>query len=327
MTSRYLLSLVLALNCALESQAEQRTAREWLDAMNGAFRDLNYDGIFSYYGGSDLTSLRIVHVVVNGVERERLVHLNGAPREIIRKGQSVACILQPGDDILELESSIPAGPFAQAFSRRFDAVAEHYEIAAYGTGRIAGRPAVRIGVSARDEDRYGFRLWLDEGTGLLLRSELLDTDGSQLEVFQFTHLVVGDVDVGAVESESVDGSAVVSHLELDETPLVAQTSVPWHAAWVPRGFVMSSADIRRNSSRKAVNTLMYTDGLAAFSIFIESMPKQGAGMMESRAGGTVVVTDTAEDRDGLDYLVTVVGEVPLMTARKVAGAIAYRTRP
>lgn len=303
--------------------SSDRTPGEWLDAMNESFRYLDYDGVFSYYGGTDLSSLRIVHIVDNGVERERLVHLNGAPREIIRTGPDVTCILQPGDEILELESTIPAGPFAQAFTRRFDAVAAHYEIAAYGTGRIADRSAVRIGVNPKDGDRYGYRLWLDQETALLLRSEMQDVDGRQLEVFQFTQVKVGDIDRSAVESQSQVGSAVVTHLTRESAdPQVQVTTVPWHARWVPAGFTMSSADIR-HANRKAVNTLMYSDGLAAFSVFIESMPERGAGMMESRTGGTVVVTYVKDDPSGVDHLITVVGEVPTRTAHKIAQAVAY----
>ena len=101
--------------------------------------------------------------------------------------------------------------------------------------------------------------------------------------------------------------------------------MPWYAEWVPAGFVMSSADIRRNGDQrqKAVNTLMYTDGLAAFSVFIESMPADSSGMMESRTGGTVLVTHAVEGAGGADHLVTVVGEVPTHTAWKIARAIAY----
>ena len=88
----------------------------WLADMNRAFSELSYDGIFTYFSGDDLDTLRVVHMVVAEVQRERLVHLNGAPREIVRTGEEVACILMPGDELLELEGSIPSGPFARAFA-------------------------------------------------------------------------------------------------------------------------------------------------------------------------------------------------------------------
>ncbi len=86
--------------------------------------------------------------MTNGVQRERLVHLNGAPREIVRTGDEVECILQPGDEILALESSIPAGPFARAFSRAFEDVSDHYTLSLHGMDRVANRAAIRLGGDA-----------------------------------------------------------------------------------------------------------------------------------------------------------------------------------
>src|SRR5690606_26788326 len=115
----------LTVACAQPVQAAD-SPREWLDEMNRAFSALSYDGIFSYFGGEDLASLRVVHMVIDGEQRERMVHLNGAPREIVRKGDEVACIVMPGDALLELEESIPSGPFARAFVRRYDRISENY---------------------------------------------------------------------------------------------------------------------------------------------------------------------------------------------------------
>ena len=87
-----------------------------------AFMDLNYDGVFSYFTGQDVATLRIVHMVVDGEQRERLVHLNGVPREIIRRGDEVTRVLMPGDNLVELSRGIASGPFARAFTAPFDRV-------------------------------------------------------------------------------------------------------------------------------------------------------------------------------------------------------------
>ena len=185
-----------------------------LQQMNTAFASLSYDGVFSYYTGGDLASLRVVHKVIDGVQRERLVHLNGAPREIVRRGEEVACIVMPGDDLIALEKSIPAGPFARAFVREFDRIADTYSVGTYGEGRVAGRIATRIAVSPKDRHRYGYRLWLDKETALLLRSELVDHDGNKLEIFMFNQVRMGDdVDDASLDPDDAQGS-MVSHLTL-----------------------------------------------------------------------------------------------------------------
>ncbi len=300
-------------------RAEENDPRVWLEAMNRAFADLAYDGTFSYFGGNDLASLRVVHKVVDGQQRERLVHLNGAPREIVRYGEEVACIVMPGDALLELEASIPAGPFARAFVRGFERVDSYYSLAFAGNDRIAGRSAVRIDVTPVDADRYGYRLWLDLENRMLLRSELMDQQHRRLEIFQFSSIVFGDAVDSALLERNEDAQAMVSHMTLGAPaqPLRG-ADVPWQAAWLPTGFHMSAADLRRLPSQlKAVHTLVYTDGIAAFSVFIEAMPEAGAGSMHTRVGATVSVNRRVSDPSGVEHLVTLVGELPDDTAKRI----------
>jgi sigma-E factor negative regulatory protein RseB len=310
--------------CALG--AAERTAEQWLDLMNHAFMEASYDGIFSYYSGNDLSTLRVIHTVSDGVQRERLIHLNGAPREIVRTGDKVACILQPGDEILALESSIPSGPFARAFAKTFEGASDHYRMSLHGVDRVASREAVRVAVMPRDAERYGFRLWIDRESGLLLRSELIDARGTKLEIFQFATLKVGGtISELDLTPDTRDGT-LTSRMELG----AAQTLPPpqlveWQAGWVPDGFTMASSDIRRTpSTSQAVNTMMYSDGLAAFSIFIEAMPEAGAANLISRSGATVAVTLTVNGGTVQgNHLVTVVGEIPTATAQKIALSIRH----
>ncbi len=315
--------------CALlagPASAEERTPAQWLDMMNRAFLEASYDGIFSYFSGDDLSTLRVVHTVTNGVQRERLVHLNGAPREIVRTGDEVACILRPGDEILALESSIPSGPFARAFSRAFEGVSDNYTMSLHGTDRVANRDAIRLAVMPRDAQRYGFRLWLDQSTGLLLRSELVDMTGTKLEIFQFATLKVGGLISEQDLAPESGAGALTSHMSLESATPAARRKVNWHAEWVPDGFTMASWDIRRTpSSLKSVDTLMYSDGLATFSVFIEDMPESGASQLVSRSGATVAVSKVVAGRpeETAQHLVTVVGEIPTATAQRIAQSIRY----
>ncbi len=304
--------------------------RRWLTDMNRAFTELSYDGIFSFYSGSDLASVRIVHMLVDGEQRERLIHLTGAPREFIRRGEEVDCILMPGDDLLALESSIPTGPFARAFVRRYDNISEYYALSFSGEDRIAGRLTVRLAITPLDENRYGYRLWLDKVTRLLLQSELVDHEGTKLEIFQFSQLKLGsEVTPAALEPEKLQG-ARISHLSLATTATLPVTKprVSWELRWLPAGFEMSATEVRSTPSKlKSVNTMMYTDGLAAFSVFIEDMPPAGAASMVSRNGATVAVTHLTQGPQANNFLVTLVGELPTPTAQRIAQSIQFITAP
>ncbi len=322
--SIFSLWLCLASTSLVTNQVWANEAEKLLMRMDKAFVELSYDGVFTYFSGGDLTSLRVVHKQIDGVQRERLVHLNGAPREIIRHGGNVDCIVMPGDDLAALEQSIPAGPFTRAFVRQFDRLSDTYSVEQFGEGRVANRMATRIVVRPLDKHRYGYRLWLDQNTALLLRSELIDHAGNRLEIFQFTHLIIGD----AVRDEDLEASehsgSMVNHLRLE--PLqnglpVKQTAMDWNLGWVPPGFEMATADIRRKpASVENVSSLMYSDGLATFSVFIEPMPKHGAASMVSMNGATVAITRRV-DSGQVFHLATLVGEIPEATGQQIIRSI------
>ena len=344
------LSLGLAANAAERSP---KTPADWLRAMDHAFRELDYDGVFSYYtanraqhvvvsqsqsqdrrerslgygvgyrSATRLATFRVIHKVVDGVEHERILHLNGPPREILRVGDEVVGLLPPGDDFA-LDGA-DGGSYTRVFARRFEEVPDSYKVEFAGNDRVAARSAVRLLVMPKDANRFGFRLWLDAETGLLLRSELHDVEGAHLEIFQFAAVRIGD-GVKNADLEPATGKAVRRELsspratQRRQTPAAAATL--WRAGWVPSGFRMAKANVSQRRSAASVNTLLFTDGLAAFSIFIETMPAAGAGSVVSRNGATVLLTHALRGGGG-DHLVTVVGEVPVATARRVASSI-YR---
>lgn len=322
---------LVALSALIYPLSSAADAASLLMKMNNAFSEQDYDGVFTYISGDEVSSIRVVHKVVNGQQRERLVHMNGAPREILRKGEEVVCIVMPGDDLAVLEQSIPSGPFARAFVREFERLGNTYSLAEMGEGRVAGRIAYRVSVAPRDLHRYGYRLWLDAENHLLLRSQLIDKDGRRLEEFLFSTISFGDaVSDGALQSSEMAGS-MISHLTL-KNPNVAQIvqadtptkRTDWRITWVPPGFEMASADIRRKpDSGGFVDSMIYSDGLATFSVFLEPMPARGAARMTSRNGATLAVARGIMGSER-SYLATLVGEIPEATGTKIIESIQAR---
>ena len=309
--------------------AQDRTPEQWLDAMHQAFHRLGYDGVFMYRGGSGSSMLRIVHLNVDGVTRVRLVHLNGTPREVIRIGGHVIRMVPPNDETLDVGGGVPVSPWERAVAPSFKAAERHYRIHIDGEHRIAGRRAVHIMLRPSDEDRFGHRLWLDRDTGLLLRSELHDADGDSLEEFQFASLVVGEgIPESALEPEP--GESWIRDPLTDESAEIPATPIPmtpieWHAGWVPDGFEMAYAEIcDLRGSGEAVIAMMWSDGLAAFHVFVESAPAGNAGGLVARDGATVMVTHTVRPPQADPHLVTVVGEVPTTTAWRIARSVYYQ---
>ncbi|MDA0272596.1 MAG: hypothetical protein O3C68_05025, partial [Proteobacteria bacterium] len=63
----------------------------WLEKMGRALRSENYAGNFTYIRGSHFDNVRIVHVVDQGRELERLYNLNGDVRELYREDGVAYC--------------------------------------------------------------------------------------------------------------------------------------------------------------------------------------------------------------------------------------------
>ena len=319
---------------AAGGRADGARAQAWLERMGQAFATETYDGVFTFLRGKQMSSLRVSHAVIDGVQHERLTHLDGTAREIIRVGGALTCVLMPGDELEGLTDSVPSGPLAGTFARDFSGVSEQYRLRMEGVGRVAGRNARQMSVKPMDSDRYGYALWLDETTGLLLKSEMLDQAGAPLEVFQFGQLRIGPAllasdFVPAAHARQVvinnaptrEKAARLPHSEGNG----AAARTAWTADWLPAGFTMASSDVRRSPRRAdTINTMMYSDGLAVLSVFVEALPKGTRSSAETRAmreGATIAMSLDVADKSGKPYLVTVVGEIPDGTAARVLHSV------
>lgn len=332
-----------ATHCAFaEERDAPTTPTEWLHAMDNAFRNLNYDGVFEYSIASHsqiriqeqrgdrafsitadvarditLASFRIVHMVIDDVEHERIAHLGGPQREILRTGAQVSYIAPQDGKSFVLEADMRPGPYPRLFMRSED-LAANYRFRISGRQVVIGRPAVCLEVHPLDANRFGYLLWLDEATGLLLRSELRDASGTYLEAVQFVSLKVGEaVTEDALQPEMPDAE-VRPAVEFDEAPQVPSVRADWAIGWVPEGFQIADAGTH-GAANKGVH-VMFSDGLATVSVFVEPATRSPTGGVFSRRGATVLLSHDLTGERG-DYLVTVVGEVPPETAQRIAASV------
>lgn len=310
-----LFALLASAGVALPAYAEHSEAHQWLDRMSHALRETSYDGVFVYEQGNTMHSLRIVHAVKDGIEQERLVSLDGEPHEVIRKGHEISCI-HPGDEKMRLDHAVPAGPFAQRFLGEEVGALKAYQPQMGNPVRVAGHEAVTVILKSLDEWRYSHRLALDKATGLLLRSEIMDAAGRVLERFQFTSLTIGAVDVTALQP-SFAGQLVPHHMH-DAGDVAVATAHDWVLEWVPDEFTLAMSDVNRSLGNQT-GVQMYTDGLAVFSVFVEPV-KDDAPEVVMQHGATVVYSRTIT-LDEQPHSVTVVGEVPVLAARRLAAAV------
>ncbi len=286
------------------------TAADWLSRMATALREQSYQGIFTYMRGGQFESMHIAHKFEDGQEIERMFQLNGETLEILRKGDEVVCRHEDSGHV-DLQHHVPMGPFSNAFNESLSAYQDLYRFSLHGEGRIAGRTAVKLAISPSNDDRYGYRLWLDKETGLLLQSHMIDVDKKRVrEIFQFSSIEIGE-DVESAELVSSLGESSVQHRLAGEVlgmPPGDAVKPLWRVAWLPNGF----QPVEVTGS----NRLHFTDGIATFSVFIDRGSSAELPDLATQVGGTVVISRHLNGGN-----ITVVGEVPIRTARKVAESV------
>ena len=161
-----------------------------LKAMHSAGRQLNYQGTFVYVNNGKMESMRIYHRVDEKGDHDRMVHLNGSTREVIRDGDKVTCILSDKKSVHVSKLDNGAQHILSALPSNFSEFTQYYTFALAGQDRVAGRATKVVHVNPRDKFRYGYRFWLDAENGLLLKSQVLTVDGVPIEQLMFTSIEV-----------------------------------------------------------------------------------------------------------------------------------------
>lgn len=302
-----LLTLLLSGWFVVPAHADE--AQDWLQCLGQAEQQQSFQGTFVYERNGSFSTHNIWHRVQDGKVRERLVQLDGSAQEVVRVDGRTQCVSGM------LVAGLGDTPDSAARSLDPQKLKNWYDLAVIGKSRVAGRQAVIVSVTPRDQHRYGFELHLDRETGLPLKSLLLNDKGQLLERFQFTRLDTADVPEDAELRPSADCKPVT--LDSDKASAV-KTAQSWHSDWLPPGFELTSSSARKDPETKAlVNSLLYDDGLARFSVFLE--PLNGATVTDTRTqlGPTVAVSRRLTTPDG-EMMVTVVGEIPIGTAERIA---------
>jgi sigma-E factor negative regulatory protein RseB len=309
-------SIVALLSSAgVGGRAGAQEAHEWLARMNRAVGELNYRGTFTHVLGETAETLYIVHRNDNGQNGERILSLDGAGREIVRQGDRVQGIL-PDQRIVLFETRSDVSPLVSALPMTTAELDPHYEITLGGTALVAERTVQVLEITPRDEFRYGYKLWLDRETAMPLQSQLVDEQGQVVEQIVFREIEV-PADVAAAELEpTIDITGFAALRAPESTPLAAE--IPWRAAAVPGGFELSVATQSPIAgSDTPVEHLVYSDGLATVSVFIEDpQTKAQVGEGFSNVGSKNAFSLTVRGRK-----VTAIGEVPRQTVRTIASSL------
>jgi sigma-E factor negative regulatory protein RseB len=290
------------------------TPEQWLEKMQRASIEESYQGTFVFSRGEMSSSMSIVHRYHEGEEQELLKQLDGEMGEIVRQGNQVMCVF-PDNRVVELEKTKHSNKIVQSFSN-FLPNQTNYRLQLIGECRLVERPCIKLAIKAVDTHRFSYALWLDKQTGLLLKSVLKNSDGLSLEQFQYTSISfpdkISDTSLEPMNSGSLVKHVMIPHVKKDVT---WPSEINWKSEWVPPGFLPVNSNEQQGG-----NVLIFSDGLANFSVFIEKIEVDMMPEGASQVGATVAYTQTFTFKSH-QYSVTVIGEIPAMTAMLVAESV------
>jgi sigma-E factor negative regulatory protein RseB len=317
---RVLVFVLLVLPAYAWPQAQNsQDAAAWLKKIYHASQTLSYSGTFVYRQGDRSESSRITRLVDASGDTEKLEALDGVRREVVRNGEEVKCYL-PDSKVVKVDRRSTHPTFPALLPAQSSALAEQYTVAKEETARIAGFDCQAIALKPKDEYRYGYKLWADIASGMLLKARIVNEKGEAVEEFTFTQLSIGgnigrDKLRSAFAGESrhwrVDNAGVVP-ANLAKTGWTVNAGIP--------GFQKVIEVKRQLRQSQRVSQIVYSDGLAAVSVFIEPLELRREPVHPglSSMGAVNIFT-----REMANHVVTVVGEAPPRTVRQIADTVEY----
>jgi sigma-E factor negative regulatory protein RseB len=292
-------------------------ATRWLERMSQAAHSLSYEGTFVYMQEGRLESMQLVHAVDATGEHERLVSLSGPRREVIRDHGRVTCYLPEKEALVAGQPATPPR-FPLNLPTQWEQLRNVYDFKLLGLSRVAGLAAQQLAIVPRDELRYSQHYWIAVDSGLLLRADTLNERGEVVEQLEFTSLKLMEQIPAQLLQPEAGGRVVELPTGFSAVAPERPATLHWHVTKLPAGFEL---ELQRQHAIAddgvVVDHLVYSDGLASVSVFIEPRrdpAEEGGGT--SRRGSVNAYTRLLPQQR-----ITVLGEVPLATVRQIGESI------
>ena len=304
-----------------EAKVAERSVSEWLMRMHEASRQRTYVGTFVVQAGDKMSSARIWHACDGEQQMERVESLTGAPRSTYRRNDKVVTFL-PESRVVVAETRESLGLFPNLLGAADSSIAQFYRVqASSDSERVAGFEADVVQLRPSDNLRFGYRIWSEKKTGLVVRLQTLDGEGRVLEQVAFSELQL-DAPVSMVKLTQMMGNTEGYQVEKPEMLKTTSTDEGWILKNGVPGFKSMNCFKRAMGAGvngKQSNTFqwVFSDGLASVSLFVDVFDPVRHTRAGTRAMGA---THTLTRRIG-EWWLTAVGEVPPQTLAAFAQAL------
>jgi len=304
-----------------------------LKGMSDADQKQNYQGTFVLRKSDDLSALHVIHGIDDKGEWESLESLDGEPRKVVRHNNQVVSVY-PERELVTIRHNETRQALHPRLPDNIDQLEQFYSLARLDDDRIAGHPTLVVDLLPKDQYRYGYRYWVDKDTGMLLRCDLMSEDKNAVEQMMFTSLDY----LTTAPDQAFDLRQYEQFKQqlLDEPEIDVQQNdgTIWTVNRLPRGFTLTKSSMRysrpalarKNNSSGSIQPdllhMVYSDGLASVSVFIEKNDGDAKHLHGAMSMGAVNAYGNAVG----DYFATVVGVVPVQTVQSMAESIVKQVR-
>lgn len=296
--------------------ARERSISEWLLRMHEASRRRAYIGTLVVSSGSSMASARVWHVCDGQQQLERVESLTGTPRSTFRRNDEVVTF-SPQSRLAVAEKREALGLFPHLLKSVDAAIEQHYSASAQGSERVAGFEADIVRLVPKDDLRFGYRIWSEKRTGLVVKLQTLDGRERVLEQVAFSELQL-DAPVSMDKLIRMMGNTEGYKVE---TPALVRTTAAaegWRLAQEVPGFRSMSCYHRPAASGMGAVQWVFSDGLASVSVFIESYDPRRHDQQGQQALGATHALVRRLTSGNSSWWLTFVGEVPAQTLQMFA---------
>lgn len=308
-----------------------RNLLQWLERMHEAGRARSYVGTFVVLSAhGQLASARIAHVCDGRKQMEHIEALTGPARSTFRHNNEVVTFL-PGSRMVVAEQRESLQVFPQRLRAGHAGISGFYALRQLSPDRVAGFDTDVIQIDARDELRYGYRIWSERRTGLVMQMQTLSREGQVLEQVAFSELRL-DAPVRmerlARQMARTEGYRVQRIEPVKTTP----EAEGWLLRQPVPGFESTGCQrraVHEASGGAGAMQWTFSDGLATVSLFIEPWDRQrhAQDLVHSRGATQLLgrrLSDTAGAPGEPAWWITAVGEVPQATLEAFVRGIERR---
>jgi sigma-E factor negative regulatory protein RseB len=306
-----------SLQAAEPLPAAPQGMQEWLERLHEASRRRAYTGTFVVSADGEMAASRIWHICDGKQQLERIETLTGAPRTTVRRNDEVLTLV-PDAQLAVRETRAALRLFPDFLRRPGQQIATYYQARPAGHDRVAGHEANLVDFVPRDDWRFGYRVWSEKRTGLVIKLQTRNAQAEVLEQVAFTEL-------------QLDVPLQMAYLERQmappkgyrvKQPLVRQTTAQaegWRLKAEVPGFQSVSCQVQvpASAAMPGIMQWVFSDGMASVSLFVETFdPVRHTKEKAVASGATHSLTRRLDS-----HWVTALGEVPLKTLQAFVEAL------